>query len=71
MPKLLESYGIGGEVSWHSWRVQYGCGDFLVGQGMKDVGNKGGRCAKVVEANSSSMLEFGPCLTIVAKASIW
>ena len=50
---------MGVETFWH------------LGQGMKDVGNKGGRCAKVVEANSSSMLEFGPCLTIVAKASIW
>lgn len=45
------------ETSWH------------LGQGMKDVSNEGGPCARVVEANLS--LESGPCLTIVAKTSFW
>ena len=47
------------ETSWH------------LSQGMKDVNNEGGPCAKVVEANLSLSLESGPCLTIVAKASFW
>lgn len=50
---------MGVETSWH------------LGQGMKDVGNEGGRCVKVVEANLLISLESGSCLTIVAKASFW